>query len=46
MMFRLLTEASLLAHRESADGGKLAVQVEDKSVKIRNVKVRFFHIYK
>lgn len=43
-MFRLLTEASLLAHRESADGGRLAVQVEDKSVKIRNVKVRFFHI--
>uniref|UniRef100_A0A3Q2CEV2 Kinesin motor domain-containing protein n=1 Tax=Cyprinodon variegatus TaxID=28743 RepID=A0A3Q2CEV2_CYPVA len=29
----------ILFHREAADGGKLAVQVEDKLVSIRNVKV-------
>lgn len=34
-----LSSRSPLAHRESADGGRLAVQVEDKFVKIRNVKV-------
>ena len=28
-----------VVHREGADGGKLAVQVEDKSVRIQNVKV-------
>ena len=30
---------SLLSHRESVDGGKLAVQVEEKFVRIKNVKV-------
>lgn len=29
----------LLVHRENADGGRLAVQVENKFVRIRNVKV-------
>lgn len=43
-MLTLLTKASVLARRESADGGKLAVQVEDKYVKIRNVKVRTFAV--
>lgn len=28
-----------------ADGGRLAVEVEDKSVKIRNVKVRVFFFF-
>lgn len=41
MIFTILSKASLLAHRETADGGRLTVKVEDKSVKIRNVKVRF-----
>uniref|UniRef100_A0A668R9G7 Kinesin-like protein n=1 Tax=Oreochromis aureus TaxID=47969 RepID=A0A668R9G7_OREAU len=31
--------SSSLTRRESADGGRLAVQVEDKFVKIRNVKL-------
>lgn len=30
---------SFVADRESTDGGRLAVQVEDKVVRIRNVKV-------
>lgn len=38
----MLSLDSLLARREMADGGRLAVEVEDKSVKIRNVKVRVF----
>lgn len=45
MMFTYLTEASLLAYRESADGARLAVKVEDKFVKIRNVKVRVFFFF-
>lgn len=44
MMFTFLTEASLLAYRESADGARLAVKVEDKFVKIRNVKVSLFFL--
>lgn len=40
MIFTLWSEASLLAYREAVDRGRLAVQVEDKIVKIRNVKVR------
>lgn len=40
MIITLWSEASLLAFREAVDRGRLAVQVEDKIVKIRNVKVR------
>lgn len=40
----MLSLDSLLARREMADGGRLAVEVEDKSVKIRNVKVSVFFV--
>lgn len=44
LTFTLLSLYFLLACREVADGGRLAVEVEDKSVKIRNVKVRVFFL--
>lgn len=37
----MLSDFSVLSHRESADGGRIAVQVEDKVVTVRNVKVSF-----
>lgn len=33
-------DSFLSVPRENADGGRLAVQVEDKLVRIQNVKVR------
>lgn len=35
----MLSVSSVLSRRESVDGGRIAVQVEDKVVRVRNVKV-------
>lgn len=35
----MLSVSSVLSHRESVDGGRIAVQVEGKVVRVRNVKV-------
>lgn len=38
---QMLSAFSVLSCRESADGGRIAVQVEDKVVRVRNVKVSY-----